>query len=113
MTRIVARTLALAATFLLVLVAGASAATPPPDISAPSALVVEASTGDVTYDRAPNRRRAIASATKLMTALLTLERTKPSTVYRAVRYQRAARRVEDQPARGREDDGRRPACAAC
>ena len=87
MTRILARAVALAAALLLVVAAGARAATPPPEISAPSALVVEASTGDVTYDRAPNRRRAIASATKLMTALLTLERTKPSTVYRAVRYQ--------------------------
>ena len=55
-------------------------------MSAPNALVVEASTGDVAYAKAPNRRREIASATKLMTALLTLERTKPSTVYRAVRY---------------------------
>jgi serine-type D-Ala-D-Ala carboxypeptidase (penicillin-binding protein 5/6) len=71
---------------LLLGVASASAATPPPSVSAPNALVVEASTGDVAYAKAPNRRREIASATKLMTALLTLERTKPSTVYRAVRY---------------------------
>ena len=67
-------------------VATASAATPPPDVSAPSALVVEASTADVAYDKAPNRRRQIASATKLMTALLTLERSRPSAVFRAVRY---------------------------
>jgi D-alanyl-D-alanine carboxypeptidase (penicillin-binding protein 5/6) len=66
--------------------ATAAATTRPPDVSAPSALVVEASTADVAYDKAPTRRRAIASATKLMTALLTLERSRPSTVFRAVRY---------------------------
>ena len=79
----------LAAVLVLALaasVATASAATPPPDVSAPSALVVEASTADVAYDKAPNRRRQIASATKLMTALLTLERSRPSAVFRAVRY---------------------------
>ena len=71
---------------LAVTAATAAAATKPPDVAAPSALVVEASTGDVAYDRAPNGRRQIASATKLMTALLTLERSRPSTVYRASRY---------------------------
>jgi D-alanyl-D-alanine carboxypeptidase (penicillin-binding protein 5/6) len=55
-------------------------------VSAPSALVVEGSTADVAYAKQPDRRRAIASATKLMTALLTLERTRPSTEFRAVRY---------------------------
>ena len=86
MTRTLARAVALAATLLLVVAAGSSAATPKPDVSAPSALVVEASTANVAYAKAPNRRRQIASATKLMTALLTLERSRPSTVYRAVRY---------------------------
>jgi D-alanyl-D-alanine carboxypeptidase (penicillin-binding protein 5/6) len=77
---------ALTGALLLVLAASATAATPPPPVSGPSALVVEASTGDVAYDKAPTRRRAIASATKLMTALLTLERSRPSAVFRAVRY---------------------------
>jgi D-alanyl-D-alanine carboxypeptidase (penicillin-binding protein 5/6) len=45
----------------------------PPAITAPSAIVVESSTGDVVYERAADKRRAIASATKLMTALLTIE----------------------------------------
>jgi D-alanyl-D-alanine carboxypeptidase (penicillin-binding protein 5/6) len=77
----------LAAVLVLALAAGAAtAATRPPDVSAPSALVVEASTADVAYDKAPTRRRQIASATKLMTALLTLERSQPSAVFRAVRY---------------------------
>jgi len=88
--RTLARAGALAAALMLALAlalaATARAASPPPDVSAPSALVVEASTADVAYDKAPNRRRAIASATKLMTALLTLERSRPSKVLRAVRY---------------------------
>ena len=77
---------ALAAVLVLVLAPGARAADPPPPVSAPSALVVEGSTADVAYAKQPDRRRAIASATKLMTALLTLERSQPSTVFRAVRY---------------------------
>ncbi len=86
MMRALVRTVALAATLVLALAASASAAKPPPDLSAPSALVVEASTGDVAFGKAPARRRAIASTTKLMTALLTLERSRPSAVFRAVRY---------------------------
>jgi D-alanyl-D-alanine carboxypeptidase (penicillin-binding protein 5/6) len=58
----------------------------PPVVSAASVVVVEASTGDVTFAKVPDRRRAIASTTKLMTALLVLERSKPSTILRAVRY---------------------------
>jgi D-alanyl-D-alanine carboxypeptidase (penicillin-binding protein 5/6) len=77
---------ALAAALALALAPAAHAADPPPPVSAPSALVVEASTADVAYAKQPDRRRAIASATKLMTALLTLERSKPSTVLRAVPY---------------------------
>jgi D-alanyl-D-alanine carboxypeptidase (penicillin-binding protein 5/6) len=45
----------------------------PPDIDAPSAIVMEASTGDVLYKRDATARRPIASTTKLMTALLTME----------------------------------------
>jgi D-alanyl-D-alanine carboxypeptidase (penicillin-binding protein 5/6) len=86
MTRALLRAAVLVAVLVLVLAASASAATPPPEISAPSALVVEASTGDVAFDKASTKRRAIASTTKLMTALLTLERSRPSTVFRAVRY---------------------------
>jgi serine-type D-Ala-D-Ala carboxypeptidase (penicillin-binding protein 5/6) len=58
----------------LALLAGpAVAAERPPDLSAPSAILIEASTGDVMYERAAGKRRAIASTTKLMTALLTME----------------------------------------
>ena len=80
---------------------------------APSALVVEASTGDVAYDRRPTAAARSRSTTKLMTALLTLERAKPRRVFRAVALPRAAGRVEDQPAAGRADDGRRPAARRC
>ncbi|HWT95163.1 MAG TPA: D-alanyl-D-alanine carboxypeptidase family protein [Solirubrobacteraceae bacterium] len=44
-----------------------------PDIDAPSAIVIEASTGEVAYAKDPSAKRSIASTTKLMTALLTLE----------------------------------------
>jgi D-alanyl-D-alanine carboxypeptidase (penicillin-binding protein 5/6) len=56
----------------LALVAPAARATPP-RIQAPSGIVIEASTGDVTYAKQPDQKRAIASTTKLMTALLALE----------------------------------------
>jgi D-alanyl-D-alanine carboxypeptidase (penicillin-binding protein 5/6) len=76
----IARALAkLAAVAALTLAAGAApaqAADAPPDVTAPSAIVMEASTGEVLYARAAERERSIASATKLMTALLTVERTK-------------------------------------
>lgn len=67
----------------------ARAAERAPRISAPSAIVVEASTGDVTYARGPDARRPIASVTKLMTALLTLESQKLSTRVRAIAYRAA------------------------
>nr|WP_246851773.1 D-alanyl-D-alanine carboxypeptidase family protein [Patulibacter sp. SYSU D01012] len=47
-----------------------------PQVSAPAALAVELSTGDVVFDRRADQQRAIASTTKLMTALVTLERGK-------------------------------------
>ena len=56
----------------LALTAPAAQATPP-TIQAPSGIVIEASTGNVAYAKAPDSRRAIASTTKLMTALLALE----------------------------------------
>jgi serine-type D-Ala-D-Ala carboxypeptidase (penicillin-binding protein 5/6) len=58
----------------------------PPVIGAPSAIVIDARTGERIYSRAPNARRSIASTTKLMTALITLERTKPTTVFTAPGY---------------------------
>jgi D-alanyl-D-alanine carboxypeptidase (penicillin-binding protein 5/6) len=77
---------ALLATAVL-LVAASPAAARDPAVSAPSAIVVDATSGDVLYARAPNRERAIASTTKLMTALLTLESVSLGDVFSAPAYQ--------------------------
>jgi D-alanyl-D-alanine carboxypeptidase (penicillin-binding protein 5/6) len=45
-----------------------------PDVDAPAALAVELSTGDVVFERRKDDQRGIASTTKLMTALVALER---------------------------------------
>jgi serine-type D-Ala-D-Ala carboxypeptidase (penicillin-binding protein 5/6) len=85
--RAVAQLAALAAlTLLLALGAPARAADDPPDVSAPSAVVIENASGDVLYARAAEKRRAIASTTKLMTALLTAERTKLDEMVTASSY---------------------------
>jgi D-alanyl-D-alanine carboxypeptidase (penicillin-binding protein 5/6) len=59
---------------------------PAPSPRAPSAVVVNADTGAVLYERRSRDRRAIASTTKLMTALLALERAEPRDVFTAPRY---------------------------
>lgn len=46
-----------------------------PRIDAPAAIAVEVSTGDVVFERRADNQRSIASTTKLMTALVALERT--------------------------------------
>jgi D-alanyl-D-alanine carboxypeptidase (penicillin-binding protein 5/6) len=58
----------------------------PPQIGAPAAILVEPQTQDIVFARHANQRRAIASTTKLMTALLTLENAKLSDVYTAAPY---------------------------
>jgi D-alanyl-D-alanine carboxypeptidase (penicillin-binding protein 5/6) len=58
----------------------------PPAISAPAAILVEPATGDIVYRRNADAQRAIASTTKLMTALIALERTRLSDVFTAVPY---------------------------
>ncbi len=67
---------------------GAQAATaaPPPGLSAPSAILVQPQTGDVVLARGADRRRPIASITKLMTALLALERRRLSDRMTTVGY---------------------------
>ncbi len=85
--------LVLAAT-LLCATAGPASAADPPDVSAPSAIVVEISTGDVAFERRADARRPIASVTKLMTALLTLEGRRLSDTVTATRY--AASAIESQ-----------------
>jgi D-alanyl-D-alanine carboxypeptidase (penicillin-binding protein 5/6) len=57
-----------------------------PALAAPAAIVVEPSSGDVAYAKAADRRRRMASTTKLMTVLLTLEREPLAARLPAVRY---------------------------
>ena len=79
---------------LAVACAAASLAAPPAAAQAapacpavaPSAIVIEVSTGTVACARGADQRRSIASATKLMTALLVLERAELSDVFTAARY---------------------------
>ncbi len=84
-------------------VAGDATAAPPPAVrearspigdrastglasSAKAAIVIDASDGAVIFAHNAGERRSIASTTKLMTALLTLERTRPSEVFTAPAY---------------------------
>jgi serine-type D-Ala-D-Ala carboxypeptidase (penicillin-binding protein 5/6) len=66
--------------------AGAQQTQDGPVVRAPAAILVEPATGDVVYQRNARQERAMASTTKLMTALLTLERLKLSTMVTATRY---------------------------
>jgi D-alanyl-D-alanine carboxypeptidase (penicillin-binding protein 5/6) len=80
-----------AAALALAAPAAAQARTPncPATVGAPSAIVIEVSTGQAACVRAPDRRRPVGSTTKLMTALLTLERAKLSQVFTASSYRPA------------------------
>jgi serine-type D-Ala-D-Ala carboxypeptidase (penicillin-binding protein 5/6) len=60
-----------------------------PDPQAEAAIVVDARTGEVLLEQGADERHPIASATKLMTALLALERASPQDVFTAARYQAA------------------------
>jgi D-alanyl-D-alanine carboxypeptidase (penicillin-binding protein 5/6) len=82
------RTIALAALLVVALVTPAAAQTDaPPRLQAQSAVLIEASTGDVIFERRADERRSIASTTKLMTALLTLEGASLDDVLTAVDYE--------------------------
>jgi len=63
-----------------------SSANPPRLLGAKAAIVMEASTGDVLYARNASKRRSIASTTKLMTALVVLQRTDLDDIFSAVNY---------------------------
>ena len=64
----------------------AAGASSPPAVSAREALVIDADSGEVLYARASHRRVPMASTTKLMTALLTLERARLGQVFTVVNY---------------------------
>ena len=68
----------------------AAAAAVPPRVQSAAAIVVDARDGHVMYARAAGERRAIASTTKLMTALLVLERARPGQVFTAPAYHAGA-----------------------
>ena len=71
-------------------VAAPVAAAPPRLPTAAAAIVVDASDGTPIYAKHPDERRAIASTTKLMTALLAFERTRPNEVFTAPAYRALA-----------------------
>jgi D-alanyl-D-alanine carboxypeptidase (penicillin-binding protein 5/6) len=84
----ISASLLLLAALLLILCSSAAAA--PPRLTAKSAIVIDARTGAVLFQEQADKRRAIASTTKLMTALLVLERTRQSTVFAAPAYHASA-----------------------
>lgn len=55
----------------------------PPDIKASSAILVDADTGQVLYEKNPDTPRPPASTTKIMTAILLLENTSPTDILTA------------------------------
>jgi D-alanyl-D-alanine carboxypeptidase (penicillin-binding protein 5/6) len=75
--------------------ATAPAAGPPkPKVSAETAVVIDARTGETLYARRPNRRHAIASTTKIVTALVARDGADLSDVFTASNYKPAA--IESQ-----------------
>jgi D-alanyl-D-alanine carboxypeptidase (penicillin-binding protein 5/6) len=72
----------------------AAAERPPPVPGADAAMVVDGRDGDVMFAKNANERQSIASTTKLMTALLTLEGARPREVFTASDY--VAAPVESQ-----------------
>lgn len=56
---------------------------PAPSVSAASAVLVDGDDGKVLWSKNPHTRRAIASTTKIVTALVTLEQTELSDVVTA------------------------------
>ena len=75
--------------------AGAQAAERPPAVpNADAAILIDGRDGDVMFAKRARERRMIASTTKLMTALLTLENARPKAVFSAAEY--AAAPIESQ-----------------
>ena len=76
----------LALALLVAPAAGAAPARGPQGVEAKAWIVVDARSGDVLASHAAKRHLPIASTTKLMTALLVLERARLGDVYTAPRY---------------------------
>ena len=81
--------IALAVACSLLATRPAAAAGDGPIVRAPAAILVEPATGDVVFQRNADDERPVASTTKLMTALLTLEHEKLSTTVDTIRYRAA------------------------
>jgi serine-type D-Ala-D-Ala carboxypeptidase (penicillin-binding protein 5/6) len=78
---------ALLASLAVAALAAAPCVAAPPSLDrAKSAIVVDGHDGHVLLQKDPDERRAIASTTKLMTALLAIEHTRPSQVFRSPGY---------------------------
>lgn len=71
-----------AACLLLILLIRPAVPAHAADVSAASAILIEASTGTPLYEKDADRRLPMASTTKIMTALVVLERTRPDTEIR-------------------------------
>jgi D-alanyl-D-alanine carboxypeptidase (penicillin-binding protein 5/6) len=82
----VKRALLAAAALLMLLPASAHATACPGSVKAPQAIVIEVSTGIVACQRQADKERSIGSTTKLMTALLVLEKAKLSDTFTAANY---------------------------
>jgi len=81
------RTFAVAAVIAAVAAPPAGAAEAPPAVpGARAAIVIDARDGTVMFAKHPDAERAIASTTKLMTALLALEQARPTDVFTAPAY---------------------------
>ena len=76
----------LVACTLVVLGSAGVASAAAPTVTAPSAAVIETSTGTVVYAKNADTQRGMASTTKLMTALVALDEAPLSTVYSAIDY---------------------------
>jgi D-alanyl-D-alanine carboxypeptidase (penicillin-binding protein 5/6) len=79
---------ALTAAALTVAVFGtpAGAGAKGPKVGAPSAILVEPATGDIVYARRASQQRPIASTTKMMTALVTLDHANLNDTFVTVPY---------------------------
>jgi D-alanyl-D-alanine carboxypeptidase (penicillin-binding protein 5/6) len=62
----------------------------PPSLSASSAVLYDADTGQILWGKREHARSAIASTTKLMTALITLEHARLGSVFTEPQYYPAA-----------------------
>ena len=80
------RRLALIVAAVLAGTAAPAVAQTAPSVSSPSAIVVEAGSGDVAFQRRASQKRSMASTTKMMTGLLSVEGAALDDVLTAAPY---------------------------